>query len=290
MDIQHFQRFTTIDVGRISGGLSCGMMECRGERFRFVLQRHFYFGFVIHGTASLADMKRNYAIEEADIFVLTPSMTACIEATDENCRISCIRMSPDFFDTLCDGQPTYNQLARFFSEARIPTARLEAAQCEYLKKTVALFSGQLDAFALNQEGIIRHLCSFYLLQVANALYQESGKKSECVARPNEIYRRFKQLAVENYRKRHGISFYACRLHITPTYLSRTVKAVTGRTVHSIISELVYADAVKHLECTDMDIKEIAEILGFADQSSFGKFFLKRAGTPPSKFRTRKRQA
>ena len=172
MDIQHFQSFTTIDVGRISGGLSCGIMECRGERFRFVLQRHFYFGFVIHGTASLADMKRSYAIEEADIFVLTPSMTACIEATDENCRISCIRMSPDFFDTLCDGQPAYNQLARFFSEARLPIVRLEAGQCEYLKKTVALFSERLDAFALNQEGIIRHLCSFYLLQVANALYQE----------------------------------------------------------------------------------------------------------------------
>ena len=41
---------------------------------------------------------------------------------------------------------------------------------------------------------------------------------------------------------------------------------------------------KLLECTDLDIKEIADTLGFSDQSVFGKFFLRRTGTSPSGFR------
>ena len=36
-----------------------------------------------------------------------------------------------------------------------------------------------------------------------------------------------------------------------------------------------ADARKLLECTNLDIKEIAEKLGFSDQSVFGKFFLSK---------------
>lgn len=55
-------------------------------------------------------------------------------------------------------------------------------------------------------------------------------------------------------------------------------------VRDQIAELLCADAKKLLECTDLDIKEIADTLGFSDQSVFGKFFLRRTGVSPSGFR------
>lgn len=36
--------------------------------------------------------------------------------------------------------------------------------------------------------------------------------------------------------------------------------------------------------TVLTVKEIAEKLGFSDQSSFGKFFKKESGTSPTNFR------
>lgn len=93
--------------------------------------------------------------------------------------------------------------------------------------------------------------------------------------------------MENYRQHHDIGFYAESLYISTTYLSRIVKHITGHTVRFHISELLCADARKLLECTDLDIKEIAEKLGFSDQSVFGKFFVKKTGVSPMKFRTQR---
>lgn len=281
------QELKTIIVGRKSDRLSYGMIEGGDENHApFVMQHNFYFGLVLGGSASVVGRKQDYAVSRGDLFVLTPTMSVSLMPTGENCRIECICLSPEFFDTLHDGQLTYNQLMAFFSKISLPIVRVDVNGYDYLKKTFSLFSGLLDTFVLNREGIVRHLCSFYLLQVANILYKEGNNETACVVRSNEILRRFKKLVMEHYRARHNLSFYADELHITVTYLSRTVKAVTGRTAHSMISDLLYADAVKYLKSTDMDVKEIAEMLGFSDQSSFGKFFLKRAKVSPLKYRLR----
>lgn len=68
--------------------------------------------------------------------------------------------------------------------------------------------------------------------------------------------------------------------------------------HGIISHLccllllqtadTFCQSNRHMPvCTDLDIKEIASQLGFSDQSVFGKFFVKKTGLSPLKFRLRK---
>ncbi|EEF75723.1 hypothetical protein BACCOPRO_01214 [Phocaeicola coprophilus DSM 18228 = JCM 13818] len=44
-----------------------------------------------------------------------------------------------------------------------------------------------------------------------------------------------------------------------------------------------------LECTDLDVQEISNQLGFSDQSVFGKFFIRQTGLSPLKFRMRKEE-
>lgn len=53
--------------------------------------------------------------------------------------------------------------------------------------------------------------------------------------------------------------------MSATYLSRTVKRTTGHTVRFHIAELLGADARRLLESTDMEVKQIADTLGFSDQ-------------------------
>ena len=137
------------------------------------------------------------------------------------------------------------------------------------------------------DSILNHLCSFCLLQIADILTQIRHEVPDYARRPTDIFRLFKKTLMENYRQHHDIGFYAESLHISTTYLSRIVKHITGHTVRFHISELLCADARKLLECTDLDIKEIAEKLGFSDQSVFGKFFVKKTGVSPMKFRTQR---
>lgn len=252
-----------------------------------VIKQGFFFLLVTNGTTAITDAFHRYTLSANQLLVLTPSTESVLSNASPDFSMSALYINPDYFDSLPDGQPVYNQVARYLGNYQLPIFRLQDASAKYMQKTMSLFSEQLKAMQLYQDGIIRHLCSFLLLQITDALCQENRNTPVCVKRSNEIFRNFKKLLVHHYREAHTIQFYADQLHISTTYLSRIVKELTGHTVCFHVSELLCADARKLLECTDMDIKEIADYLGFSDQSVFGKFFIRKTGLSPLKFRMRK---
>lgn len=138
--------------------------------------------------------------------------------------------------------------------------------------------------------MVRQQCSFLLLQVSDLLCRNSSSAALSVSRSNELFREFKKLSAAHYRQCHSLHFYAERLHMSTTYLSRVVKQTTGRIVRFHLSELICADARRLLECTDMDVKEIADSLGFSDQSVFGKFFARKTGLSPLRYRQNREKA
>lgn len=252
-----------------------------------VMEKGFFFLLVTNGTASVTDLYHRYDLSANHLLVLTPSVRSLLSHKSSDFFCVCLYIVPDYFDTLSVGQLVYSQVSQYIGNYRLPIFILDKEQTDYLKETISLFSKQLEQMHLYQDGTIRHLCSFLLLQIADALYKKNKDTSGYVKHSSEIFRNFKKLLVHHYREHHTISFYADQLNISTTYLSRIVKRITGRTVCFHISELLCADARKMLECTDLDVKEIANKLGFSDQSVFGKFFIRKTGLSPVKFRMQK---
>lgn len=236
------------------------------------------------GAAGSKPHKGERRLQQGDLLLLSPSRTATLRLDGAHDTLECICIDPDYFDTLPDGQPLYNQLSGYLGDDRLPVVRLDGTQYGALRLTASLFPAHPAGSGLYDEAILRHLCSLFLLQTAGLLYRHRANAPAFVKRPNEIFRSFKRLAVKNYRTAHDIAFYAGRLHISPTYLSRIVKQVTGHTVKAHLAELLCADARRLLSCSDLDIKEIADTLGFSDQSAFGKFFVRQTGCSPLRFR------
>lgn len=236
------------------------------------------------GAAGSKPRKWERRLQQGDLLLLSPSRTATLRLDGAHDTLECICIDPDYFDTLPDGQPLYNQLSGYLGDDRLPVVRLDGTQYGALRLTASLFPAHPAGSGLYDEAILRHLCSLFLLQTAGLLYRHRANAPAFVKRPNEIFRSFKRLAVKNYRTAHDIAFYAGRLHISSTYLSRIVKQVTGHTVKAHLAELLCADARRLLSCSDLDIKEIADTLGFSDQSAFGKFFARQTGCSPLRFR------
>lgn len=251
------------------------------------LKEGFYFLLVTNGTAQLADEYQTYELQPAHLVILTPSTRCMIQTMSSHFQAMLLNLKPAFFDCLPAGQPLYEQLAHYLGHYQLPVFLLENEQVTYLQKIFALFSLCRKNAANYYDSILNHLCSFCLLQIADILTQIRHEVPDYARRSTDIFRLFKKTLMENYRQHHDIGFYAESLHISATYLSRIVKHITGHTVRFHISELLCADARKLLECTDLDIKEIAEKLGFSDQSVFGKFFVKKTGVSPMKFRTQR---
>lgn len=254
---------------------------------RATIGKGFFFVFVESGTALLTDMRQDYTIKGEDLIVLSPSLAATLHHASSDFTITCICLVPEYFDSLPGSQLLYSQLVEFIQADHLPIVPLKPDKSRYLRQTFALFSSDLRGFKVYTNGIINHLCCLLLLQAADTFCQSNRHMPVYVKRSGEIFRKFRKLLTAHYRQRHDIGFYADELNISTTYLSRIVKQTTGNTVRVLISELLCADARRLLVCTDLDIKEIASQLGFSDQSVFGKFFVKKTGLSPLKFRLRK---
>ncbi len=77
---------------------------------------------------------------------------------------------------------------------------------------------------------------------------------------------------------------ALRTNISPVYLSRVVRQVTGRTVVDYINQMLLMEASFLLRTSELSITQIADRLHFADAPSFSKFFSRLKGKSPRVFR------
>ncbi len=101
----------------------------------------------------------------------------------------------------------------------------------------------------------------------------------------EIFISFYALLQKNYINHHNIGFYADHLNITTTYLSRVVKAVSGRTVMECINEMLAIEATWLIKSTNLTVAQIADRLHFSTSAAFDKFYMRMRGSTPLAVRT-----
>lgn len=170
-------------------GMPCGLamdMVCAGYG-QILLDKGFYFLLVANGTASVSDVHASYTLASLHLLVVTPSIRVTLADMSADFRMVCLYIEPDYFDTLSVGQLVYGQVSQFVGNYLLPIFQLEAEQADYLQKTLVLFSSRLEELHLYRDGIVRHLCSFFLLQMADALYQKNRETAGFANRSTEIF-------------------------------------------------------------------------------------------------------
>lgn len=97
------------------------------------------------------------------------------------------------------------------------------------------------------------------------------------------YTKFRQLIVNNFRKKRTVSAYANELNLTSKSLNELTKKHSGRTASDHIYKQVILEA-KRLLLLGIPVKEVAFNLEFDDPAHFSKFFKKQVGLAPADFR------
>ena len=101
---------------------------------------------------------------------------------------------------------------------------------------------------------------------------------------DSITSHFMYLVHTHCHEHHDVTWYANKLCITPEKLTGVLKKLYGKTANVLIDETIMAEAKVFLRNPDLSIQEISEILSFADQSTFGKFFKRHSGVSPANYR------
>ena len=125
--------------------------------------------------------------------------------------------------------------------------------------------------------------TFYNIYHLIATRQNSSEK-EVQNNNTAIYERFIKTVEEHYRKEHSVKFYADVLCLTPKYLSSVIYEVSGKHASDWIHEYIMLEAKALLKSTNMNFKNISDILYFCTPSHFGRFFKRYAGFTPKEYK------
>jgi AraC-like DNA-binding protein len=81
-----------------------------------------------------------------------------------------------------------------------------------------------------------------------------------------------------------VQYISAQLNISPNYLSRLLKTLTGQSTKQFIQDKLIDFAKEKLSTTDLTVNEIAYKMGFEHPSSFSKLFKTKTNLTPLEFR------
>lgn len=275
--VREMQTVTTYNKGVYILNIEFFLDKYSNEMFR---AGAFFYILVETGTAEFVVDCHSYIVGKGDMLLVAPRMSVKLMKKSSDFGTCGLCMEPFFFDSLSIGNYVYKRL--YNSSHTTYVLRLEDSDTVHIHKTLDLMSHYLTSD--HPAEMAGSLVNFLLLQITEIFHSQNVHPAGRVKHSDALFRLFRKLLAENYRKEHELQFYADSLHISQTYLSRVIRQISGKTVNNYIAEALYTDARRLLVFTDLTVKEIAEQLDFSDQSSFGKFFKKKSETSPANFR------
>jgi AraC-like DNA-binding protein/quercetin dioxygenase-like cupin family protein len=105
--------------------------------------------------------------------------------------------------------------------------------------------------------------------------------------PSALHKKISTVAKyisNNYFLELTLNGLSLEFHVSPFYLSRTFKEVTGITLTEYINITRIKEAQRLLVDTNLGVSEIAEKVGFDSSTHFGRVFKSIVQVPPLKFR------
>jgi AraC-like DNA-binding protein len=147
---------------------------------------------------------------------------------------------------------------------------------DYLKQRFSelyeCWIGKMPCYQLISHGI--------LLEILGIIQRELSSRQLASSKRN-LALRVQHYIVKHYREQLRLSDLSREAERTPNYISSVFKEVTGYTPIEYMHLVRIAAARELMLTTQMTIGEIAEYLGYCDQTYFNYMYKKTIGQPPS---------
>lgn len=241
---------------------------------------------VLSGSGTAYINYKAYPAETGTLLLLSSShlfrFGGC--GADFSCR--CLFVSKEFMDEMDSTDMIYRRIrygVRLYSNPVLVLPPAGAALVQERMEAVERRISKTEHFYY-KEMILNALFAFYM-DVSDIIERNAARHGSAnLTRYEQVIHSFIELLAAHYREEHTVDFYAERLHLSAHYLTQLVKQVTGRSVSDFIFDMLYSEARMLLTHSSQSVQQIAAALNFSDQSSFGKFFKRRAGVSPVDFR------
>ena len=224
-------------------------------------------------------------LQHGDLIIISPQILMGFNNISEDFKAYYLAVEQVTFEGMMARDTAYKHLMLYYSSASKPIIHCADIGAEIIVGLMNELTHLMQCAVTNiyVDKMMLLIEQALMLQVVNLL-PISNEPPKQLSHKEEILLSFIDLLLKNYRQQHSALFYADRLNITPNYLGRIIKSITGRTMKNFILDMLYKDAIYMLRHTDMPIQDIGCELGFTDLVTFSKFFKNISGIAPQYYR------
>lgn len=244
--------------------------------------------FCIEGEVEVCINLDTYEIVKNQVVINTPGNILRVNAKGTDGNFIILAVSPEFMSSM---------RVDFTALFKDSMAALSSPCIDLGEKEMWLFSRyvgmcrdliQWSEDTEQREALAALISSFYyalgssLTRRANEA--RSSEETVISSRSKVIYDQFIRLVNDYHSEYRNVDFYAKKLNLTPKYLSKVIKQVSGRSAPEWVDAFVILEAKNMLRNSDMSVKQIMYNLNFDNHSVFYKYFRSHTGMTPTEYR------
>ncbi len=246
--------------------------------------------FCLKGHFSLDLNLNTFELKENTLIFIVPGNIIRVSEMElsnlEKFRFFMIAVSREFMTSLrLDFNHLFNESMIVFNN---PCIRLKGDSLRISAKYLELAADLLTSDIPNKKDSVGSLLTSVLYLLASIWAQAISVAKQSALAPSArnkmVLDQFLRLVTEYHNTQRNVTFYAEKLCLTPKYLSKIIKSVSGRSAPEWIDSFVILEAKNLLKYSDISIKQIVFRLHFCNQSVFYKFFKSHTGMTPSEYR------
>ena len=165
------------------------------------------------------------------------------------------------------------------------TAWLRSSQTTEGQLEEAMMATLRDGRSMFLRELLQTMTCAWQYELWNIFFRRlQASRTEAKPHWGDTAAQFFYLAHTHCREQHEVGWYARQVGLSPDALSAALKRFCGKTAGAILTELLTEEAKVCLRNPSLSVQEVAEMLHFADQSAFGKFFKRQCGVSPMQYK------
>jgi AraC family transcriptional regulator, transcriptional activator of pobA len=233
------------------------------------------------GQGTLVIDSTTYPVKPNAIYCYSPGRVRTYQL-DENAKGYRIVFSPDFLYVGNVQSLVSSVLDVFDARMSVPVVEADPEMQGELTELVFKMQKEFANYYLLRSEILSGFLNILMIHYSRKL--QSAVPDPVYTREVELVRRFKVLLKQHFISKKIVADYASALCVTPNYLNRTIKRVTGLTASYHIQQQIILEAKRQAIHANASMKEIAYYLGFDNLAHFSKYFKNNTGMSFTNFK------
>ncbi|MFD0668420.1 helix-turn-helix domain-containing protein [Ramlibacter sp. MAHUQ-53] len=261
-------------------------VQSRSRLYRWEIDTHVHQGlyqvvWIAQGGAQVVLDAQREAVQGPAAIVVPPGVVHGFRfapGTDG----TVLTLSPRF---LLEGdfQPAGEAFRDLFSSAGV--VRFEPGEAaDRLEALLHALGAEFTAPGAPDSPVVQWLARAVTWRLAQAQVRTPRSGDDATWRNQALFTRFTLLVEAHFQERWPLARYASRLGLSTARLNRLVRAEAGRSALEVVHERLTREACRRLAYIAAPAATLAAELGFEDPAYFNRFFKRRTGLTPQRWR------